>query len=380
MPPAAALADDAELADGFLHDVDDEDLVYFQINVGDGDMEMLVLPRRNDGGRQAIVVDVARFRKLDGLMSSLRTAGLLVEPPERDRLLPLVCATHPHHDHIAGMGAFLTAHGAAIGDFWEPGYRHPSGSFFAMMNAVDKGEFRHSQPTAGFTTHIGLVRLTVLTPGIALRNRFDTYGVDINDSSISLKVEFPASSVVQTDGSRHLHDRRLRKLILGADSLTLSWARALLDFPELHPDNSAVARELRKSQGASPLRAQLFKIPHHASKHGVSTELVEHIGPRLCLISSGSGGGRYNFPHQVAMESIREAMNAIATKPGTRHPADDELGIYSTGDGSGTIAVIIGPKRDKWRVWRFDDLPEGPVDLDAARFAPSPARARQAAG
>lgn len=362
--------------DDFVADIAHEDLVYCLLNVGDGDMQVLVLPRRRDGARLALIIDVARAEKLTAFLEELIARELLRAPPARERLFPLVCATHPHHDHIAGMARFLDHWQQHIGEFWEPGYRHPSASFFEMMNTVERCHFAHAQPTSGFTRYLGLVRVTVLTPGIGLRNRFDTYGVDINDASIALKIDYPASRVELRNGTRVLHDRRLRKLILGADSLMLSWAQAMMDWPQLHPDTSAIAKALRKAQGASPLKADLFKVPHHGSKRGVSFELAQQIAPRLSLLSCGGGGGRYNFPHSVAIEALREARQPVATKPGFVHTPDDTLGIHSTGDrcavgALGSIAVVIGPKADKWRVWRFLDAPNEHVDLEYAwRYEP----------
>jgi hypothetical protein len=360
----------------FRADVEDQDLVYFLLNVGDGDMQVLLLPMRHDGGRSALIIDVQNAAKLDSLLDDLMAHQLLRPAISPDRMFPLVCATHPHHDHIAGMATFLDTWREHIGEFWEPGYRHSSASFFEMMNSVEVGQISHAQPTSGFTKYLGLVRLTVLTPAIGLRNRFDTYGVDINDASIALKIDFPASRVEQQAGTRKLHDRRLRKLILGADALMLSWAQALIDWPELHPDNSPIAKALAKAQGASPLKADLFKIPHHASKHGISVELLEQIDPRLSLLSCGVGGGRFNFPHDVALDSIREARARIATKPGAIYPADYVLGIHSTGDRDqagdrlGSIAVVIGPKKRKWHVWRFRDGPLDPIRLrDSWRYS-----------
>lgn len=365
-------------ASTFLEDVADEDLVYIMLNVGDGDSQIVVMPQRSSGGRLALIIDAAKGEKLTRALNALLNVGLLGRPPARDRLFPLVCATHPHNDHIAGMGRLLRDWGDDIGEFWEPGYRHPSPAFFDMMNAIEGGEFAHAQPASGFTRYLGLVRVTVLTPAIGLRNRFDTYGVDINDASISLKIEFPASRVEIKDGTRELHDRRLRKLILGADSLMLSWAQALIDWPELHADESEVAKALHKAQGASPLKAHLFKLPHHGSKHGASVELVEQIGPRLSLLSCRGGGGRFNFPHTVTVEAVREALEPIATKPGHVHSPDHELGIHSTGDRDlagdplGSIAVVIGPKAHKWNIWRFGDRPNDPIKIgDATPYAPA---------
>jgi hypothetical protein len=381
-----SLATQPNAAADFVEDVADEDLVYIMLNVGDGDSQIVVLPQQSNGGRVALVIDAAKGRKLSLAVEALLKAGLLGKPPARDRLFPLVCATHPHNDHIAGMGRFLRERGADIGEFWEPGYRHPSPAFFEMMNAVERGDFAHAQPASGFTRYLGLVRITVLTPAIGLRNRFDTYGVDINDASISLKIEFPASRVEIKDGTRKLHDRRLRKLILGADSLMLSWAQALIDWPELHPDNSEVAKVLHKARGASPLKGHLFKVPHHGSKHGVSVELVEQIGPRLSLLSCRGGGGRFNFPHAVAVDAIREAIDPIATKPNLAHSSDHALGIHSTGDRDlagnplGSIAVVIGPKADKWNIWRFGDGPNQAITVgDAVPYTP-PVPARQTHG
>lgn len=257
--------------DDFVKDVAPEDLVYFLVNVGDADLQLLLLPKRRDGGRQAIVVDVARVNKLESLLSQLIERGLLRSPPlGRSPLFPVVCATHPHHDHIAGAAAFLDRWHTEVGELWEPGYYHPSAAFIEMMGALERRGIAHSQPTSGFTRFVGLLKLTVLTPAVELRNRFDTYGVDLNDASLSLKVEFPASRVERRDGRRDLRDRRLRKLILGADSQALSWAAAMMDFPELGPDSSAVATALRRATGASPLKADMFKVPHHGSKHGVT--------------------------------------------------------------------------------------------------------------
>jgi hypothetical protein len=35
---------------------------------------------------------------------------------------------------------------------------------------------------------IGNTEVTVLTPSVALRNRYDTYGIDVNNASILLRV------------------------------------------------------------------------------------------------------------------------------------------------------------------------------------------------
>ncbi len=359
-------------AGDFLADVSADDLVYFLLNVGDGDSQLVVLPAEHDGRRRALVVDVGSRRKLPALVESLTEADLLTR---RDDLFSAVVGTHPHEDHIAGMPEFLDRFGDVIREYWEPGYYHPSPSYMETMRALEENPaIQHSQPTSGFTRFVGPARIVVLSPTISLRNRFDSYGVTINNASIALKVEFPASRVEQRGSDRrYLRIRRTQGLVLGADAQTLSWGQVMSDFAELRASDSPVAKQLRMALGADPLRGQVFKVPHHASKHGVNLELVELIKPALSLISCAAGGGRYHFPHTVAQESVREALEAIATTGATHRP-DHELGIHYTGstdsDGKtlGSMAIVISPTGRKRHLWRFGDSPADSVSLGAARL------------
>jgi beta-lactamase superfamily II metal-dependent hydrolase len=358
----------------FLADIQPDDLVYFLLNVGDGDTQLVVLPEV-DGKRRAVVVDVAGADKLIALLDVLTSRESELLPPV-DCVFPLVVATHPHDDHIAGMGRFLDAYPLQIRELWEPGYYHPTPAYHRMMDALERHPIMLGQPTAGMVRFIDRVKITVLAPGIRLRGRFDSYGVDINNSSIALKLEFPASRVLARNEDRtYVRLPAVQSLILGADSQTLSWGVVLGDFPQLGPYKTAVTDALRKAGGVEPLRGQLFKIPHHGSKHGVSLELVEAIAPKLSLVSSVRDAGKYNFPHEVSLAQVREGMKST-TSSGTPHdPRDDhDLGIHytgaedSNGQALGTIAVVMSPGGRKRRVWRFDDAPGTRVDLAKARY------------
>jgi hypothetical protein len=355
--------------------IGEHDLVYFLLNVGDGDTQLILLPE-SPTGRRAIVVDCATSTKLPALVAELGDAGLLTQPPAGKPLFELVVATHPHEDHIGGMPEFLDMFGDQVGEFWEPGYFHTAASYIEVMRVLEDLEsagngVRLSQPTGGYTRYIGHVQVTALTPAIALRNRFDTFGVEINNSSIAMRLEFPASRVVQQPGSRDFIRTRTQRILLGADAQTVSWAHALTDFPELHTERSAAAKALRVALGTDPLKAQVFKVPHHMSKHGLSLELVEQVSPALSLVSSVAGGGKYNFPHTVSQDALREALQATSSGK-VKRKADHELGIHytsahdDTGKPLGTIAVVMSLAGER-TVWRFGDQPRDAVDLSAAR-------------
>jgi hypothetical protein len=377
-----------------------DSLLYFLLNVGDGDTQVIVLPPdSNDGQRRAVVVDIASVGKVPALLNTLYTCGLLTDT-DSDRAFPLVVASHPHNDHIGGMVEFVERFGGRspvqIADFWEPGYFHPSPSFVELMVALEERPWiRRLQPTSGTTRYLDNTKITVVGPGVGLRSRFDTYGVNVNDASITLMIEFPAGRLMQKPAADRpdSRDRQYmrntgRRILLGADAQFTSWAQATIDFPELRQDSrQALARELRAVRGADQLRAEVFKLSHHASKHGVTLELVERIAPELALVSSVGGRGKYGFPHRIAVEAAREARQPTTTQNSERRQ-DHLLGIHYTGGRGdtgpgqqvplGSIGLVVPPnRRASIRLFRFLDTPGEPVSLAAAREVSTP-RAKRA--
>lgn len=366
----------------FFADVDDQDLVFFLLNVGDADCQLILMPTERDAAgepyRRGIVVDVGRTGKLPALVETLRASPkehVMLRRSPGPGTFPIVVGTHPHDDHLRGVPEFFERYGQEIGEYWDPGYYFTGSAYVETMAALEDASpwIQYTQPTSGLTRFVGSLKLVVLSPSISLRNRFDSYGVTPNNASISLKVEFPASRVEQRDEERrYLRIRRPQALILGADAQTLSWAQVVTDFPELRPQDSPVANYLRMALGANPLSASVFKVAHHGSKHGVNLELLELIDPDVSLVSSVGGGGKYNFPHQVSIDAIREGLQA--TTSGQRRKPDWALGLHYTGGvdthgaALGSIAIALSPSGRKRHIWRFGDRRDERVDLSNGRL------------
>jgi beta-lactamase superfamily II metal-dependent hydrolase len=384
--PDKTLARPAQAPGSFVQalQADPQALVYMLLNVGDGDTQLIMLPADEGGHRRLVIVDVATRRKLPQLLNALHESGLIALPgtPGQVRLL---VASHPHHDHIGGMTELLDRYTEAgfIDQLWEPGYFYPSPSFHNLMRQLEgRNDIRWMQPTSGTSLFLGSVRFTVIGPGVGLKNRFDTYGINVNDASITLMVEYPATKIQgerdpnnEARINRRQIKRKTRRLLLGADAQFTSWAQATVDFPNLEQEyNPVLARELRAATGSDYLKADLMKLAHHGSKHGVNIELLERVAAPTILVSSQGGGGRYNFPHLLAMEAVREARQPTTTDSADRKP-DYVLGVHLTGsklesgDEMGSIAAVVGSSGKPIRLFRFMDAPETHIDLHKAREA-----------
>ncbi len=330
-------------------------LVYFLCNVGDGDAQVLLLPvAPNAPSRQAIVVDCAITGKVPPLLSLLGAEGVLSLDGGGSQPIALVVASHPHQDHMGGMPELFAKFGPRIAEFWDPGY--------------------YPQPASGLRRWIGDVALTVLSPSVHLKNRFDSYGTEINDASISLRIEFPVQRLLESragveEGGTIDHPATC-SLVLGADAQTVSWSYVMVDFPVLFKSGTPAAKAIGAAQSdADALAANVLKVSHHGSKHGVNLELIERISPKLTLVSSVGGGGQFFFPHTVTQEVIREGLDPSAGHPHL-HPEDEKLGIFYAADTDGqkalgSIALVMSPS--KCTMWRFGDGPTDPIDPTSVR-------------
>ena len=193
----------------------------------------------------------------------------------------------------------------------------------------DHAGSRSLQPTSGITRSSGR------RPGVRplardrVANHFDSYGVSSTNASITLKVEFPAARVEQRDHDRrYLRIRQPQALLLGAQCTDARVGARDDRLRRAAPSDSPAAKALRMALGSDPLRAQVFKVPHHASKHGVNLELVELIKPRLTLISrppeargttSRTPSPRSRSRHRGA-RGDRLDRRAPPARPRARHP------------------------------------------------------------
>ena len=361
-----------------------DDLAIFFLNVGDGDSVVIRFPEES-GLLTFAVVDAYKGDKTVNLINAL-SAGA-TSPPR----LRFVCATHPHLDHIAGLRNVMRSFKGRVDEFWDSGFRYTGTTYRNLFTEVEtqgrEDRLRLLRPTSGFELFHAGALLMVLSPSITLRNRYDTYGVDINNASVVIRLTYPVLAPKEqyptTNGPPPAGDASpdSTTVILGGDAQTDAWGQVLQEFPHLDPDVRQWARAIGAKTGRTPLKCDLFKVSHHCSKRGINLELLERMGdpgtgfpskgPSLLISSCSTGAGSgYGFPHDVTQRLLREVRDPQA-RAGGSHKADDEVGIHYTsqqiagGGPAGSLAYVLkaNGSADLYRLGDAvdADAPLGPV-------------------
>ncbi len=290
-----------------------ESLCVHILNVGDGDSIILEFPEVG-GVRKYAVVDCYLAEKTIQYLEKLGADEL-----------EFVCATHPHLDHIAGVPDLLTAFKGKVRNFWDSGFRHTSLTHEQIIELIGEDDaIRFSRVTSGTERMCNGVKVIVLAPSIVLRNRYDTYGVNINNASIVLKLEYQAQN-----------RKNPGVIVLGADAQFDSWSKIAEEFPRweatANPD-----QKVKSDMADNPLNCQVLKVPHHGSKHGTILEFVEHMSPKYAVVSC-SQTSSYGFPHEISLLALREEVDQVTFTDGT---ADAQR--YGT-----TVIICNGSNRPK---------------------------------
>lgn len=336
-----------------------DDLVLHFLNVGCGDTIVIEFPEDKDGKRYIGVVDCYKGAKTFDYLGKLKTTDRSYDG------VAFICATHPHSDHIAGIQYLLDHLPQAPLEFWDSGFRHNSLTYKRILEKVYDMNIPMKRISAGMEWYWGKVRVTALSPSVSLRNQYATYGIDMNNASIVLRIEHCKDDAVIIESLRYEGNRdpEIEKnanpsvVILGGDAEFAAWAQISQDYP------CRIASDKHKplvNKMLNLLNCGAVKVSHHGSMHSSSLDVYELMSPQLAIISAeqkespisvnGNFMTRNLFPHQTTILSLQETKAKILTTDGS----------YETliGDGrnarEGTIVLVVGPgKKPKWM--KLDD-------------------------
>jgi len=278
------------------------------LNVGDGDSIIIRFPPKY-GKKACAVVDCYNAKKT--------IAALEAFQPET---IPFVCATHPHYDHTKGLAEVIEwciKEDILVEQFWDSGFRHVSKTHYNLIGLLrDNPDIKVVYPTSGFEVTVNRVNVRVLSPSILLKNRYDTFGTNINNASIVLKLEYPPKDIAPyylsaqdaTEKDLAEQERMLQhSIILGGDAQFDAWARVTEEFPQLQRTSNRAQMIDPSVTKHRPLHCQVLKVPHHMSKHGISLEVLEILRPKY-TIASCSDKSSHGFPHELTVMAVEDIV------------------------------------------------------------------------
>ena len=363
------------------------------VNVGHGDSILVEFPDYGKGANRKPrfgLVDAGgedtkvKLKTLDYVQKFIhcRLEGAPSQKPDAEEFIfEFVCLTHPHRDHLLGVLPLLEdfcqnspkKHWPR--EFWDCGFRYNTVGYLKILQFLYKQqEIQFVRLTSGTELHFGDVEVMVLAPSIDMRNRYDTYGVSVNDASIVLRIS-----------------RKKGVAILTGDAHFDTWGKVCEEFPrkkhltyppvkkkgKFRPDiRDADRDDLAFLSQENQLNCQLLKVSHHGSKRGTSYEYIEKLSPTHFAISCDSDE-RYKkknkewvgkFPHPITRLIIGEE-NKTYHVDSTNVPSIKDLGS-SVGLTCGNHTMIYTIKGNR-QIERIDlsDIRDSFVNINEIQQA-----------
>ena len=237
------------------------------LDVGQGDCIFINLPNG-----ESVLIDAGERENGAQVVQYIKDSG--------EDTLDYVIATHPHADHIGGMGTVLSAF--AVKDLYMPDKTHTTQTFEDLLSVIAQKGLGIQVAKAGKVIFdYGNVKAEFIGPCS------DGYGELNNYSAVVL-----------------LSYNGCRFLFMG-DAEAESETEILLEGYDV--------------------RADILKAGHHGSDTSSTGAFVEKVGPRYAVISCGEGNA-YGHPDA----KVLERMNRLGVEI---HRTDLEGTIVAVCDG-----------------------------------------------
>ncbi len=354
--------------------ISNNELVIHFLNVGFGDNIIIEFPFDN-GERQFGLVDCKNGKKTEEYLNKLHA-----EANQTPTRLAFICATHPHYDHISGIKHFLDSAVYRPHEFWDSGFRHNSLTYQRILESIVAYRIKMVRVSSGMEWYFGNVQISALAPSIDLRNRYATYGVDMNNASIVLRIENNKIDSVLKKSEEYkgsISKEAVREagksvVILTGDAEFDSWAHVVQEYPKLERSSS---HQPLVNKMINNLNCAAIKVSHHGSMHSTPLDVYEKMSPGFAIISTEQEVStksvnqgtikRGLFPHDTSILALEECDARVFTTDGSYEGQKLDGGtlkdLANAHPGSIVLAV---PSSGMPRILKLDDRPQDPVRIE----------------
>lgn len=172
-----------------------------------------------------------------------------------------VIATHPHEDHIGGMGQIIKNFN--IGKFYAPKVTSNTKTFEYMINQLNNKNLKINIIKPGIGDDIDLgkdVKVEVFAPN-------NSSYENLNNYSPIIKISYKSTSFLFTGDAEKLSEKEV----------------------------------LNKEYD---IQSDVLKIGHHGSSSSTSKEFLNKVNPKIAVISLGKDND-YGHPHKETISSLK---------------------------------------------------------------------------
>ena len=239
--------------------------------------------------------------------------------PFYDREIELVVLTHPQADHYAGLIEVFRRY--KVDTFLANSVDASTQGYEVLKKEVGGSGAKIINPTSGMVIRVGLIQLDIIHPADEL----------LTDKLITVESSNEKGVLGVFTTKRDLNDFSIVAI------LSLRDFDALLTGDIGPPLVNEIAEELALRPKAE---WEYLKVPHHGSKNGLTSELLDAVSPQIAVISVGKNN-RYGHPHEETLKLLSDP------------PAGGDIKILRTdlpsqADEEGDIKIVTNGK--KWWV------------------------------
>lgn len=221
---------------------------FYFLNVGQGDSELVLLPKAN-GGSVKLLIDGGPDAKLSDELAKVLPVG--------DRRIDLVLMTHPQLDHFGGFIDVLRQYD--VGAFLGTGRAATTKAYGELMRVIRDRQIPYITLARGSRIVYRDVSIDVLSP-----NKRNLLSKELNDGCLVLRIQTPE-------------------------------ARALFTCDA----GENVERELAATDD---VRADILKAGHHGSRFSSSAAFLRAVQPKVAVIEVGKNS--YGHPTKDALARL----------------------------------------------------------------------------
>ncbi|MCM1330014.1 MAG: MBL fold metallo-hydrolase [Ruminococcus sp.] len=254
----------------------DADLEIHFIDVGQGDCSLIMW----EGA--AMLIDCGEREQAETVLKYLKKQGV--------KKLDYIVATHPHSDHIGGMGDIISAVevekviAPRVTDDMTPTTK----TYERFLKALSDKALRLTAAKPGTTYTLGTSAEGKTPPKFEIIAPVDDYD-DLNNYSVVIRLTYGGTSYLFTGDAEKQAESDILK-------------------------------------SGAELNSDVLKVGHHGSSTSTSEDFYNEVSPKICIIQCGSDNS-YGHPHKETMETIENSGAKVY-----RNDTDGTVIVYSDGD------------------------------------------------